>query len=245
VQLTTPIALACALAVSLPAQAAEPEGAGQQSSAQQNQPPYEGGMYGYGHGPYRGYGGPMGPGMMGGGYGYGMGPGMMGGGYGYGMGPGMMHQGYGMGPGMMGGYGMGPVAGYGNGMGPGMMGGYGYGAGPGMMGPYAAKRLGLNEQQLKKIGEIHRETADKNWKLLGEMRDQREKLFELYGKPQLDASAVSDTYRQISKLRQQMFENRLHAQQRIGKVLDAKQRKTWRYMHRGMGWGMMEGYGPE
>ena len=238
VHIMTPIALACALALSAPLQAAEPEGSGQQNIAQQqNQPPYEGGMHGYGHGPYGGYGGPMGPGMMGD-YGYGMGPGMMGNGYGYGMGPGMMHRGYGygMGPGMM-------QQGYGYGMGPGMMGGYG--AGPGMMGPYAANRLGLNEQQRKEIGEIHRETADKNWKLLGEMRDQREKLFDLYGKPELDRSAISDTYKHISKLRQEMFENRLNAQQRIGKVLNAQQQKAWRSMHRGMGWGMMEGYGPE
>ena len=36
---------------------------------------------------------------------------------------------YGMGPGMMGGYGYGPGAGYGYGAGHGMMGGYGYGPG--------------------------------------------------------------------------------------------------------------------
>lgn len=146
--------------------------------------------------------------------------------HGYGMGRGMMH-GYGLGPGMMHGYGMRP----------GMMWGSG-------MGFYTGHALGLSEHQREEIEKIWRETADKNWQVLGKLRDARENLYDLYGSAELDAAAVTRAYKHVSELRQEMFENRLNAQERITKVLTAGQRKTWRSMHRGMGFGMMEGYEP-
>lgn len=223
IRLMVPAVLAGMLALPVTGTAADEAGSTPQTSGQAGQPGY--GM------PYG-----MGPGMMGG-SGYGGGPGRSGG-YGYGM-P------YGMGPGMMGGYGTGAGGGYGMpyGMGPGMMEGYGYGMGPGMMGPYAAEALRLNAQQRREIGQIEQGVANKNWKLLGKLRREREKLYELYGKPQLDKSAISDAYRQIAALRKEMFENRLDAQQRMHGVLNSQQQGAWRSMHRGMGYGMMPGYG--
>ena len=228
VQLMVPAVLAGALALPFAGMAGEESGSSPPARGQTGQP---------GNGmPYG-----MGPGMMGG-YGYDGGPGRPGG-YGYGMPDGM-------GPGMMGGYGpgSGPGAGGGYGygmpygMGPGMMEGYGYGMGPGMMGPYAAQALRLNAQQRQKIGDIEREVANKNWKLLGQLRVEREKLYNLYGQPQLNTSAISDAYQQIATLRKEMFENRLNAQQRMQDVLNTHQQGAWRSMHRGMGYGMMPDY---
>lgn len=149
--------------------------------------------------------------------------------------------GYDMGRGMMGGcrhdYRMGRGVMHGYGMGPGMM----WGSGMEFYGDHA---LGLSQRQREEIEKIRRATADKNWELLGKLRDARENLYDLYGAAELDSAAVTRAYKRASELREEMFENHLDAQERIAKMLTAQQRKTWRFMHRGMGFGMMEGYEP-
>ena len=171
--------------------------------------------YGRGYHRYGGYG--MGPGMMGGYGGYGMGPGMMGGYGGYGMGPGMMggYGGYGMGPGMMGGYGM---------MGPGMMYGPGYG-------------IDLNDKQRQAFVKIQQQTMQKNWEIMGKMREQMLQLQELYGADTVDPKAVGKVYDRITALRKQMFENSIEAHNQMREHLTKEQRERWQNMRRGMGWG--------
>ncbi|HKK14997.1 MAG TPA: Spy/CpxP family protein refolding chaperone, partial [Gammaproteobacteria bacterium] len=112
--------------------------------------------------------------------------------------------------------------------------GYGRGA-------YGGPALRLTEQQQQKIADIRRKTMDKNWDLIGKLRDEQEKLYNQYGQSTLDKSAVSETYKRMQSLRHKMFENGLDAQKEISQVLDPQQRKTWESMHRGMGYGMMDG----
>lgn len=155
-----------------------------------------------------------------GGYGgYGMGPGMMGG---YG-------SGYGMGPGMMGGYG---------GMGPGMMGGYG-------MGPLAA--LNLTDDQRSKINKIFDDERKQHWAVMGKMMDEQNKLRDLYEQTEPDPKKVGAAYGAIAKLRQQMLETHIQANNEMQKVLTKEQREQLGQWRRGMwgpGGGPRGGYGP-
>jgi Spy/CpxP family protein refolding chaperone len=168
----------------------------------------------HGYGP--GWG--MGPGMMGGyGPGYGMGPGMMGGYGGYGMGPGMM------GPGMMGGYG-------GYGMGPGMMWGYGPGYGTG-----SGPALNLSDEQRSKIDKIQEDTSRKQWELMSKMQEEQGHLNELFYSDKRDDAAISKTYKKVSELRQQMFDNSLAARKQVDGVLTKEQREQLRRSRYGMG----------
>jgi len=179
-----------------------------------------------------------------GGYGpgYGMGPGMMGG-YGpqgaYGPGSGY-GPGYGMGPGMMGGYGpgyMGPGAmgGYGPGhMGPGM-GGYGpgYGMGPGMMGGYGPGygmlgQLNLSPDQWSKINAIQGDLAKTQWGLAGKMHNEAIKLQELLNADTRDRNAISEQYKKLQNIREQRFEARVDAQEKMDGVLTTEQKNELR-----------------
>ena len=153
-----------------------------------------------------------------------MGSGMMGG-----YGPG-----YGMGPGMMGGYG----PGYG-----GMMGGYGpgYGMGPGMMGWGNYRGLNLSDDQKSKISQIRKEMRDKQWPLMGEMMDARDKLDDLYDADKQDAAAIDKQYKVVEDLRRQMVDNAVDAHNHINSILTKEQREKSR---EGRGYGpMMRGWG--
>jgi len=157
----------------------------------------------------------------------GMGPGMMGG-----YGPG-----YGMGPGMMGGYGQG------YGMGPGMMGGYGsgYGMGPGMMGWDDYRDLNLSDEQRTKIAQIRKEMRAKQWPLMGEMMDARDKLQDLYDADKQDATAIDKQYKVVDELRRKMVDNAVDAHNRINSILTKEQREKSRGPGRGYG-PMMRGW---
>jgi len=151
----------------------------------------------------------------------GMGPGMMGG-----YGPG-----YGMGPGMMGGYG----SGYG--MGPGMMGGYG----PGMMGWDNYQDMNLSSEQKTKVAQIRKEMRAKQWPLMGEMMDARDKLQDLYDADKQDAAAIDKQYKVVDELRRQMVDNAVDAHNRINSLLTKEQKEKSR--ESGSGYGpMMRGW---
>lgn len=138
----------------------------------------------------------------------------------YGMGPGMMG-GYGMGHGMMGGYG----SGYGTGRG--VMGGYGsgYGMGPGMMDGYASRAdLNLGAEQRGKIAKIQNDVRRKHWELMGKMQDEQAQMNEQYHSDQRDDAPLSKSYRNMSELRQQMFDLSLSARRQIDAVLTQEQR---------------------
>ena len=127
---------------------------------------------------------------------------------------------YGMGPGMMGGYG----SGYG--MGPGMMGyGSGYGMGPGMMDGYASRAdLNLTAEQRSKIAKIQNDVRRKHWDLMGKMQDEQAQMNEQYYSDQRDDAPLSKSYRNMSELRQQMFDLSLSARRQIDAVLTQEQR---------------------
>jgi Spy/CpxP family protein refolding chaperone len=124
---------------------------------------------------------------------------------------------YGMGSGMMGGYGMGP----------GMMGGQGsgYGMGPGMMDGYASRAdLNLTAEQRSKIAKIRNDVRRKHWDLMGKMQDEQAQMNEQYNSDQRDDAPLSKSYRDMSELRQQMFDLSLSARRQIDAVLTQEQR---------------------
>lgn len=128
---------------------------------------------------------------------------------------------YGMGPGMMGGYGMG------YGMGSGMMGGQGsgYGMGRGMMDGYGSRAdLNLSAEQRSKVAKIQNDVRRKHWDLMGKMQDEHAQMSEQYNSDQRDDAPLSNSYRNMSELRQQMFDLSLSAQRQIDAVLTQEQR---------------------
>ena len=138
-------------------------------------------------------------------------------GYGW-MGPGMMG-GYGHGYGMMGDYG----SGYG--MGSGMMGGYG-------MGPYAM--LDLSDDQRSKINKIHDAERKQHWAIMGKMMDVENKQRDLLAQSEPDPKKVGAAYAEMAKLRQQMLETHVQANNDMQKVLTKEQREQMQQWHRGM-----------
>lgn len=138
-----------------------------------------------------------------------------------------------------GGYGMGYGPGYG--MGPGAMGGYGHGMGPGMMGWDESRGLGLSDEQRSKIRKIHHELRGKQWALMGQMMDARDKLRDLYDAETQDAAAINKQYQAIDDLRKQMVDNSVDAHNRVNAILTKEQREKARDWGRGYG-PMMHGY---
>jgi len=123
------------------------------------------------------------------------------------------YQGYGMGPGMMGGYGMGPGMMGGYGMGPGMMGGYDFGA-----------ALNLTAEQRSQITKIQDELRLKHWELMGKMQREQLQMKELYASDKRDDAALSNSFRKMSELRQEMFDQLLSAQTQVDALLTKEQR---------------------
>jgi Spy/CpxP family protein refolding chaperone len=146
---------------------------------------------------------------------------------------------YGMGPGMMGGYGMGPGMMGGYGMGPGMMGGYGMG--PGMMGVGAIGNLDLSDEQRTKINKISDAERKQHWVIMGQMMEEQNKLRDLYAAEEPDPKKVGAEYGAIAKLRQQMIETHVQADNEMHEVLTKEQREQLRQWNRD-GWG--RGRGP-
>lgn len=133
-----------------------------------------------------------------------------------------------MGPGMMGGYGM-------HGMGPGMMGGYG--GGPGMMGGYGMGpygMLGLSDDQRGKINKIHDAERKQHWAIMGKMMDVENKQRDLLAQSEPDPKKVGAAYAEMAKLRQQMLEAHVQANNDMQKVLTKEQREQLQQWHRGM-----------
>ncbi|HKJ21870.1 MAG TPA: periplasmic heavy metal sensor, partial [Gammaproteobacteria bacterium] len=116
------------------------------------------------------------------------------------------------------------------------MGGYGM-MGPGMMGYGPGYGFKLNAKQRQAFVNIQRQTMQKNWAIMGKMREQMLKLQELYGADTVDPKAVAKVYDRITALHKQMLENSIEAHNQMRKHLTKEQRETWQNMRRGMGWG--------
>jgi Spy/CpxP family protein refolding chaperone len=122
------------------------------------------------------------------------------------------------------------AAGPGMGFGPG--GGYGFGGGMGggfchEQGMYA---LGLTAEQRDRIAAIQSEFSDRQFELMGEMRELRTQAFR--AGPQADPA----TYAAMNELRQQMYTLGQQRRERIEAVLTPEQRAQWRPGWRGGPW---------
>jgi Spy/CpxP family protein refolding chaperone len=104
---------------------------------------------------------------------------------------------------MMGGYGMGP----------GMMGGYDFGA-----------ALNLTAEQRSQITKIQDELRLKHWELMGKMQREQLQMKELYASDKRDDAALSNSFRKMSELRQEMFDQLLSAQTQVDALLTKEQR---------------------
>jgi Spy/CpxP family protein refolding chaperone len=137
------------------------------------------------------------------------------------------------GRGMMGGY---------NGMG--MMGGMN---GMGMMGMGPMMMPDLSDTQRSAMRDIMRGMQDKNWDRMGEMMDLRNQMQDIMQADKPDPEAAGRIYDKMSKLRKQMFQDRLQARNKMMDQLTDEQRQKlheYRGQYRGMGGpGMMMGPG--
>jgi len=130
----------------------------------------------------------------------------------------------------------GPGYGYGmHGMGPGMMGGYD--VGPGMMrghgmGPYAM--LNLSDDQRSKINKIHDAERKQHWAIMGKMMDVENTQRDLLAQSEPDPKKVGAAYAELSKLRQQMLETHVQANNDMQKILTKEQREQLQQWNRGM-----------
>jgi len=151
--------------------------------------------------------------------------------------------GYGwMGPGMTGGHGHGMMGG--QGMGPGMMGGYG--GGHGMMGGHGMGPFGLlnlSDDQRSKINKIHDAERKQHWAIMGKMMDKQNAQRDLLAQSEPDPKKVGAVYAEIAKLRQQMLETHVQANNDMHKVLTKEQREEMQQWRRGMR-GTPGGAGP-
>lgn len=125
-------------------------------------------------------------------------------------GPDMMH-GY---PGMMHGYGHGP-----------MTGGFA-GTGPGMMAGIWA--LDLTAEQRTKIGDIMAEQQREQFQRMGRMREAVTRLRELYGKEPWDAEAIGEAYGRLFEVRREAIESQIRARNRVFGLLTEQQRQQLR-----------------
>ncbi len=110
--------------------------------------------------------------------------------------------------------------------GPGMMGG-GWG-----MGPWS--RADLTAEQRTEINKIRDETRRKNWELMGRLMDEQAGLRDLYDAPKRDGDALSEAYRKVRGLKQQIYETSEDAYERIDAILTPKQKEksSWRFWRR-------------
>ncbi len=116
-------------------------------------------------------------------------------------------------------------------MGPAMMGfdGAGFGMGTGMTDGYVSDiRLNLSAGQREQIAEIQLGVRASFRELMRKMQAERLKMNEWYYSDPRDEAAVSKTYRNMSELRQQMFDLSLRALQQIDAVLTPAQREELR-----------------
>jgi len=101
----------------------------------------------------------------------------------------------------------------------------GYGPGYGASG---AAAFDLSADQRDKIGKIQDDARSKQWKLMTKMREEQARLFGLSNTEAPDNAAMSKSYKKLSELRQQMFDNSLAVRKQMDAVLTKEQREQFR-----------------
>ncbi|OHV10032.1 hypothetical protein BH688_10525 [Kushneria phosphatilytica] len=136
------------------------------------------------------------------------------------------------GPGMSYGAGQGMMNDYGcntsmmNDYGPGMMMGS-YGHGPGMMWyEYPDANGNLNAQQRNHLRDIQQQLIKQQTPLMQQMMAHQAQLHSLYLNDNIDPEAISEQYKQIFSLRQQMIRNNLQARQQSQTIFQQVPQQT-------------------
>ena len=120
--------------------------------------------------------------------------------------------------------------------------GPGYGAASGMMNPafcpamgsdmtggfVARADLNLTAEQRRRIAKIEANLRHAHWDLMGKIQDQESQMNEQFNSEQRDDAALSKSFRNISDLRNQMFDLSLHAETEVDAVLTEEQRAKLR-----------------
>jgi len=75
------------------------------------------------------------------------------------------------------------------------------------------------------VGKIQNDTRSKQWEFMGKIHEEQNRLFDLSNADTPDDAAISKSYKKLSELRQQMFDNSLAARKQIDGVLSKEQRE--------------------
>jgi len=86
-------------------------------------------------------------------------------------------------------------------------------------------QLDLNRQQLGEISIIRDELRDRQSNAGRRLKIEQEKLRDLYDSPKRDQSKIDSQFQRIERLRREMFESSVNAQDRIAAQLNAQQRQ--------------------
>jgi Spy/CpxP family protein refolding chaperone len=106
---------------------------------------------------------------------------------------------------------------------PGMMGGS-----PGMMSMGQYNALNLNQQQRAQMTQIQEQARQKQWDLMGRMRDESTKLHNMMSAEKPDPAAVGQQQMRVADLHRQMLESSIDAHNRINALLTNEQRAQLR-----------------
>ena len=103
------------------------------------------------------------------------------------------------------------------------------GMGSDMTGGFVARPdLNLTAEQRRRIAKIEASLRHAQWELMGKIQDQEAQMNEQFNLEQRNDAALSKSYRNISDLRNQMFDLSLHAETEIDTVLTEEQRTKLR-----------------
>ncbi len=134
----------------------------------------------------------------------------------------------------------------------GSMHGGGHHAGDGMRGSSRATRafgliysLDLSDEQRSKVRKIEGDLRRKNWDAMGKVRDEKDKLRDLFEASPRDPKAIGAAYGAMFGYQRQMIEASIEALNRAEAVLTEAQRQQLKQLRRGpRPQGGMPGMGP-
>ena len=88
--------------------------------------------------------------------------------------------------------------------------------------------LNLTAEQRRRIAKIEASLRHAHWDLMGKIQDQESQMSEQFNLEPRNDAALSKSYRNISDLRNQMFDLSLHTETEIDAVLTEEQRAKLR-----------------
>ena len=88
--------------------------------------------------------------------------------------------------------------------------------------------LNLSAEQRRRIAKIDANLRHAHWELMGKIQDEESQMNEQFNLEQRNDAALSKSFRNVSELRNQMFDLSLHAETDVDAVLTAEQRAKLR-----------------